>query len=56
MVHLLIGLRRRRDHKKNPVQTAGFGGIDLDEKSSARVDLRSPERELFSTMLRYTNL
>jgi hypothetical protein len=41
---------------KNPVQTAGFGGIDVGEKSSARVDLRSPERELFATALRYIGL
>jgi hypothetical protein len=41
---------------KNPVQTAGFGGIELGERSSARVDLRSPEGELFSTALRYTDL
>jgi hypothetical protein len=36
---------------KNPVQTAGFCRSVLGEKSIARVDLKSPEGELFSTAL-----
>jgi hypothetical protein len=41
---------------KNPVQMAGFGGIDFGGRSIARVDPQSPEGELFSTAQRYTDL
>jgi hypothetical protein len=47
-------LSRRRDNKK-PRPDGGVLRIGLGEKSIARVDLQSPEEELFSTALRCTD-